>query len=147
MERYVCKKLLNQFTFINIICIFKVVVITGASSGLGEALAHEFYMHGCQVVLCARRRQELDRVRQDLLKLPMDSPVLHPIIEPLDLSDLKSLPQHAANILAITGHVDILINNGGLSNRGSVLNTVLDVDMNIMNVNYFGTVCFTKGKK
>nr|CAI5834337.1 unnamed protein product [Callosobruchus analis] len=39
----------------------KVVVITGASSGLGEALAHEFYKYGCQVVLCARRRQELER--------------------------------------------------------------------------------------
>lgn len=45
----------------------KVVVITGASSGLGEALAHTFYIAGCRVVLCARRQEELERVRKDLL--------------------------------------------------------------------------------
>lgn len=45
------------------------VVITGASSGLGEALAHTFYMAGCKVVLAARRKEELERVRTDLLEM------------------------------------------------------------------------------
>lgn len=44
------------------------VIITGASSGLGEALAHTFYMAGCKVILCARRQEELERVRKDLLE-------------------------------------------------------------------------------
>lgn len=44
------------------------VVITGASSGLGEALAHSFYRAGCKVVLAARREEELERVRTDLLE-------------------------------------------------------------------------------
>lgn len=48
---------------------FQVVVITGASSGIGEALAHTFYMAGCKVVLIARRKEELDRVRTDLLEM------------------------------------------------------------------------------
>nr|CAH7758700.1 unnamed protein product [Callosobruchus chinensis] len=73
----------------------KVVVITGASSGLGEALAHEFYKHGCQVVLCAR-------------------------------------------------HIDILVNNGGISHRGSITSTNPDVDIKIMLVNYFGAAALTK---
>lgn len=47
----------------------KVVLITGASSGLGEALAHTFYVAGCKVVLAARRHEELERVRKDLLQL------------------------------------------------------------------------------
>lgn len=47
----------------------KVVLITGASSGLGEALAHTFYIAGCKVVLAARRQDELERVRKDLLQL------------------------------------------------------------------------------
>jgi dehydrogenase/reductase SDR family member 7B len=47
----------------------KVVLITGASSGLGEALAHTFYVAGCKVVLAARRQEELERVRKDLLQL------------------------------------------------------------------------------
>lgn len=46
------------------------VVITGASSGLGEALAHSFYTSGCKVVLAARRKDELERVRNDLLEIP-----------------------------------------------------------------------------
>lgn len=46
----------------------QVVVITGASSGLGEALAHSFYTSGCKVVLAARRKDELERVRNDLLE-------------------------------------------------------------------------------
>lgn len=55
-------------------CIYRfvclqVVVITGASSGLGEALAHNFYVAGCKVVLAARRREELERVRTDLLEI------------------------------------------------------------------------------
>lgn len=44
------------------------VVITGASSGLGESLAHVFYLAGCKVVLAARRRDELERVRRDLME-------------------------------------------------------------------------------
>lgn len=47
----------------------KVVLITGASSGLGEALAHTFYIAGCKVVLAARRQDELERVRKNLLEL------------------------------------------------------------------------------
>lgn len=47
----------------------KVVLITGASSGLGEALAHTFYVAGCKVVLAARRQDELERVRKELLQL------------------------------------------------------------------------------
>ena len=51
----------------------KVVVITGASSGLGEALAHTFYIAGCKVVLAARRKEELDRVRNDLMQMSVVS--------------------------------------------------------------------------
>jgi dehydrogenase/reductase SDR family member 7B len=47
----------------------KVVLITGASSGLGEALAHTFYLAGCKVVLAARRKEELERVQKNLIQL------------------------------------------------------------------------------
>lgn len=120
-------------------------MITGASSGLGEALAHEFYKHGCQLVLCARRRQELERVRSDLLEMHPTVPAYPPVVVPLDLSEIRSLPVAVSKILGITGHVDVLINNGGISNRGSVLKTDIDVDIRVMYVNYFGTVALTKG--
>lgn len=122
-------------------------MITGASSGLGEQIAHEFYKQGCQVVLCARRRQELERVRTDLLKMHSTVPTYPPIIIPLDLNDLETIPTHVEKILGITGHIDILINNGGVSQRGSVLSTNIEVDLKIMYVNYFGSVVLTKSKK
>lgn len=122
----------------------KVVVITGASSGLGEALAHEFYKHGAQVVLCARRRQELERVRTDLLHTHCKDTTHPPIIIPLDLNDSSNLQNHVDKILSITGRIDILVNNGGISSRGKVKDTSLDVDKKIMAVNYFGAVALTK---
>lgn len=47
----------------------KVVVITGASSGLGESLAHTFYVAGCKVILAARRKDELERVKKELMQI------------------------------------------------------------------------------
>lgn len=60
-------------------------MITGASSGLGEALAHSFYTAGCKVVLAARRKDELERVRNDLLEIhsvnmPFLLPIIHSIV-------------------------------------------------------------------
>ena len=51
-----------------VFCVRQVVMLTGASSGIGEALAHELYRKGCQLILCARREQELKRVREDLMR-------------------------------------------------------------------------------
>ncbi|XP_055540320.1 dehydrogenase/reductase SDR family protein 7-like isoform X2 [Wyeomyia smithii] len=122
----------------------KVVVITGASSGLGEALAHVFFLAGCKVVLCARRRNELERVRKDLLALYTTMETHSPVILPLDLSDISSLPLKIKEVLEIHGHIDIVINNGGVSIRSDCLSTAMDVDIKVMLVNYFGTVALTK---
>jgi dehydrogenase/reductase SDR family member 7B len=143
----------------------KVVVITGASSGLGESLAHTFYIAGCKVVLASRRQDELERVRKDLLELHsvrigtrskhlkfyifsfVQPKTTHPpVIVALDLSDLNSLPAKVDEILAIFGHIDILINNGGISVRADVVTTSMDVDIKVMLVNYFGSVAMTKGE-
>uniref|UniRef100_A0A182RN17 Dehydrogenase/reductase SDR family protein 7-like n=1 Tax=Anopheles funestus TaxID=62324 RepID=A0A182RN17_ANOFN len=122
----------------------KVVLITGASSGLGEALAHSFFLAGCKVVLAARRKDELERVRKDLLELHATVPTHPPIILQLDLSDLNSITGKVQSVLEIHGAIDILVNNGGISVRGDALSTAIDVDIRIMLVNYFGTVAITK---
>ncbi|XP_052896677.1 dehydrogenase/reductase SDR family protein 7-like [Anopheles moucheti] len=122
----------------------KVVLITGASSGLGEALAHSFFLAGCKIVLAARRKDELERVRKDLLELHTTVPTHPPIILPLDLSDLNSITDKVQSVLEIHGAIDILVNNGGISVRGDALSTAIDVDIRIMLVNYFGTVALTK---
>nr|CAD7262472.1 unnamed protein product [Timema shepardi] len=122
----------------------KVVLVTGASSGLGEALAHEFYRAGCRVILASRRQKELERVRTNLLNSYKTEPAHPPVILPLDLVDLNSIPECVNKILDIHGHVDILVNNAGISHRGDVITTKVDVDIKVMLVNYFGQVALTK---
>lgn len=121
----------------------RVVLITGASSGLGESLARVFYKYGCKVILCARRTEELNRVKEELIKSDIANEY-EPIVIKLDLSDISSLPSKVAEILKITKSIDILINNGGITSRSSILDTNIDVDKKIMEVNYFGTVALTK---
>ncbi|XP_068157643.1 dehydrogenase/reductase SDR family protein 7-like [Drosophila tropicalis] len=121
----------------------KVVLITGASSGLGESLAHVFYRAGCKVILAARRLTELERVKNDLLALDVE-PAYPPTVMPLDLAELNSIPDFVNRVLGVYNQVDILINNGGISVRADVASTAVDVDVKVMVVNYFGSVALTK---
>lgn len=122
----------------------KVVLITGASSGLGEALAHKFYMCGCRLILASRRRDELERVKNDLMKRLADIPTYAPVVLELDLSDFSSMEERMETALSIFSHIDILINNGGISYRGDIMSTNVDVDYKVMMVNYFGQIAITK---
>ncbi|CAG0924019.1 unnamed protein product [Notodromas monacha] len=122
----------------------KVVMLTGASSGIGEALAHEFYKHGCKLILCSRREEELDRVREELMRRHSVTEVTPPVVLPLDLSELNSLKAKADEALNVYGRVDILVNNGGMSYRGDIVSTHLAVDVKLMAVNYFGQVALCK---
>jgi dehydrogenase/reductase SDR family protein 7B len=116
----------------------KVVWITGASSGIGEALAHELARRGATLVLSARREPLLERVRGQCERASEH------MIVPLDLTQTASMPAAAAKVLEHFGRIDILINNGGISQRSTVSETSLDVDRQIMEVNYLGTVAMTK---
>ncbi|MEQ9302696.1 MAG: SDR family oxidoreductase [Marinoscillum sp.] len=116
----------------------KVVMITGASSGIGEALAYQMSSAGAKLILSARRRAELERVKA-ACKNQEDIHII-----PLDLSDSFSIAQRGKEAESIYGYVDILINCGGISQRDKVINTAMDVDRKIMEVNYFGTIALTK---
>ena len=122
----------------------KVVLVTGASSGLGEACAHAFYKAGSKLILAARRKEELLRVKQDLMSLSVNTNTTEPQILVLDLSDLESLQKLVKEAIGFHGAVDILINNGGISYRGEAVTTSLDVDLKVMMVNYFGQMALTK---
>lgn len=123
-------------------------MITGASSGIGEALAMEFYLNGCKVILAARRAGELERVRRNLLNAQLNNGIqsMRPDIVVLDLERINELPDKVHQILRSNLHVDILINNGGISLRADALSVKQEVDCRLMNVNYFGAITLTKGK-
>ncbi|MCF3650357.1 SDR family oxidoreductase [Synoicihabitans lomoniglobus] len=117
----------------------QVVWITGASSGIGEALARAFAVAGARVVLSARRETELQRVAATLA-----GGAEHHIVLPLDLTATDTFPAAVATVTARCGHIDLLINNGGLGQRGFAVDTPLEIDRRIMEVNYFGQVGLTK---
>lgn len=117
----------------------KVVWITGASSGIGEALALEFAKQEARLILSARRLEELKRVGS-LTKLPE----LDLMILPFDLNDTKNASSLTAQVINKFGRIDILINNGGYSQRSAAVDTSEEIDRNIMEVNYFAHVNITR---
>ncbi len=116
----------------------KTVWITGASSGIGEALAYEFAREGAKLVLSARREEELQRVKTATGLSDADVLVL-----PLDMADVDSMPAAVDLVLHRFGVVDVLVQNAGISQRSLVHETSLDVHRQIMEVNYFGVVALT----
>lgn len=117
----------------------KVVWITGASSGIGEALVYAFHSEGARIILSSRSKSELERVWQGCSGSRNGLHVL-----PLDLADIETLNGKANDVMKLYGHIDILINNGGVSQRAYAVDTAFDVDERIMRVNFFGTVALTK---
>jgi dehydrogenase/reductase SDR family member 7B len=116
----------------------KVVWITGASSGIGAALASAFAAREATLVLSARRKDHLEAVRTACAY-----PERHRVL-PLDLTDTAAIPSAVDSVLREQGRVDILVNNGGITQRSLVKDTCMEVDRRIMETNYFGTVALTK---
>ncbi|KAG9473423.1 hypothetical protein GDO78_013551 [Eleutherodactylus coqui] len=122
-----------------------VVVITGATSGLGKECAKVFYEAGAQVVLCGRNEEGLKDVIKQLCLIRGGAMKFHkPHMVIFDLSDVEAVASAAREILHLVGKVDILINNAGVSYRGAIVDTKLSVDRTIMDTNYFGPVALTK---
>lgn len=116
----------------------KVIWITGASSGIGEALAYSFSMAGARLVLSSRRVAELERVKAACA----DPGAV--VVLPLDLVDIPSLEAKAAEAVAAFGRIDIMIHNGGISQRSLVAETGLEVHRKVMELDYFSYVALTK---
>lgn len=115
-----------------------IIWVTGASSGIGKALAIELSKQHCKLILSSRKKEALE-----LVKTQCENPNNIKVIA-LDLEDYTNLDSKAAEAIAAFGKVDILINNGGISQRSLVENTDIAVDKRIMDINYLGTVALTK---
>jgi dehydrogenase/reductase SDR family member 7B len=112
----------------------RTVWITGASSGIGEALAVALSREGSRVILSSRNAEELERVRQRCA-----NPERH-LVKPLDVTDSAAVRKAAAEI----GEVDILVLSAGVSQRAFAADTDLSVDRAIMELNYFGAIAPAK---
>lgn len=116
----------------------KVVWVTGASSGIGEALALQLARQGARLIISARRRELLEQLR-DRCARPEDVFVL-----PLDVVETDRAKEHVAAALGAFGKVDVMIHNAGITQRSLVAETSLEQDRRVMEVNFFGVVALTK---
>lgn len=116
----------------------KIAWITGASSGIGEALAIALSEKGAKIIISARRVEQLAAVK---------AKCAHPenvLILPLDLAEISTFESKTNTVLGHFGRIDLLFNNGGISQRSMALETPLKVDRQLMEINYFGTIALTK---
>lgn len=114
----------------------KTVWITGASGGIGEALAVLLSKEGAQIILSARRVEELERVNALCGGKAF--------IAPLDLADEQSVRQAWELVRQNFNQIDFLFNNGGISQRAETLQTDISTDRKIMEVNFFGNILLAK---
>ncbi|HEX6982093.1 MAG TPA: SDR family oxidoreductase [Balneolaceae bacterium] len=117
----------------------KVIWITGASSGIGEALAYALHRRGAKLILSSRRKDTLQKVKDNCTG---DTSGIH--IIPLDLAETETLNNKAQQAIGIYGHIDYLFNNGGISQRSMALETKEEVLRKVMEINFFGSVALTK---
>ena len=128
-----------MYSFVSMELKNKVVWITGASSGIGEGLCYVFAKEGCKLVISARRGSELQRVKAKT-NLP-DEAIL---VLPIDLENNTNASNWVNKIVEKFGRIDVLINNGGISQKGTAMQTTTEVERKIMEINFFGNVALTK---
>jgi dehydrogenase/reductase SDR family member 7B len=116
----------------------KVVWITGASSGIGEALAKRFAAAGSRLILSARRENELNRVAKSC------SGAKSVAVLPLDLSNPGDMPSAVHSALAMGGPIDVMVHNAAVGQRAFAADTNYDIDELIVRTNFLGPVALTK---
>ena len=117
----------------------KVAWITGASSGIGEALVHEFVLRGAIVIASSNDMTGLERVKAECGN---NSMMVYCI--PFDLADTSGIDEIVEKQVSTLGRIDFLVNIGGISQRARIDETPLWLDRKIFEINYFGTIAFTK---
>ena len=121
----------------------KTIWITGASSGIGRACVEVYANRGYKVVLSSRRKEALEQVSEEIcIKSEVSKKNL--IIIPLDLAENSKFPELVQDVISRVGEIDIMLHAGGISQRSLAIDTSIDVDRRVMEIDYFGTIALTK---
>jgi short-subunit dehydrogenase len=116
----------------------KVIWITGASSGIGKGLALELSKQDCKIILSSRNLEQLLEVQKNCNN-PENIKVLA-----FDLANYANMKLVVENAIQLFGRIDVLINNGGISQRSPIIETSIEVDKKLMEIDYLGTVALSK---
>ena len=117
----------------------KVVLITGASSGIGKQTAIEFAKLGSNIILVAKTKNKLEQVENQLKQFNVTT-----LVCPCDVSKKEQVENMSKIVLKKFNSVDILINNAGFAIYGSVFDLSIDEIESQMETNYFGMIYCTK---
>ncbi len=117
----------------------KTVWITGASSGIGAELARQFAEEGARIIISSHEAEELEEVRKGLESVSTD---VHSVV--FNLGYPEEVKATAEKVLKEYGKVDVLMNNGGISTRAEAVETPLEIDRRVMEIDYFSGVILTK---
>ena len=117
----------------------KVVIVTGASSGIGKAIAFEYAKNGAKVVLAARNTEKLLRIKLDIEKSGGTA-----VYVETDVSKKTDCENLINQTIKHFGKIDILVNNAGISMRAAFVKMKLEVIEKVMNINFWGTVYCSK---
>ncbi|XP_056153525.1 dehydrogenase/reductase (SDR family) member 7Cb [Lampris incognitus] len=123
----------------------KVVVITDAVSGVGSELAHIFHKGGARLILCGTSWDKLESLYDSLTSDADPKETFAPKLVILDFSDMGSMPEVVAEVEECYGCVDVLICNSSMKLKAPVQSVSLEMDRNIMDINYFGPSSLAKG--
>ena len=115
----------------------KTIWITGASSGIGKALTIQLSKLGAKLIITARRKEELEKVKAECGNADVH-------VHPYDLSDLDNLDDFSRVVQSEVGDIDILINNAGISAWSLINGTQFKVYEDVMNLDFFSVVKLTQ---
>ena len=117
----------------------QVVWITGASSGIGKAIAEECALNGANLILSSRRKEELERVARET-----GLPEKRFLIVPMDMENYDDFDNLVKIVIDKFGKIDYLFNNAGVSSRALAIETPVSIDKKMMDINFLGHVALTK---
>lgn len=120
----------------------KTVLITGGGSGIGEAMAYQYAQKGTNVILTGRRIETLEKVQQKCREFGVQA-----WCKTVDVEQTASIDELVAWIRTEGHLIDFLLLNAGISQRALTLETDIQVDRRLMEVNYFGGIYLVKSLK
>jgi dehydrogenase/reductase SDR family protein 7B len=116
----------------------KIIWVTGASSGIGAEICKQLANQNATIILSARNSETLERIKSSLKNNEQH------LVIPLDLEKTETFQPAFNIIIEKYGHLDMLFNNGGVSQRAEASETEIEVDRKIMEINYFGNISLSK---
>jgi len=122
----------------------KVVWITGASSGIGRALALQFAAVNSKLILSSRNAEALNRVKQLCIAKNINMNEADIFVLAFDVTDEKNIENIVAQAKSFNERIDLLINNAGISQRSSLLDTEMSTYRKLFDIDVFAPIALTK---